>query len=39
MASGTRKLIVFKVIAPTRKVQQLNPVEQAVIGLLKAGYC
>ena len=39
MASGTRKLIVFQVIAPLRMGQRLNPVEQAVFKLLEAGYC
>ena len=33
------KLIVFHVIAPLRVKQQLDPVEQAVFKLLKAGYC
>ena len=39
MANNSRKLIVFQVIAPLRKEQLLNPVEQAVIKLLKTGYC
>ena len=39
MAYNARKLIVFHVFAPIRKEQQLDPVEQVVIKLLKAGYC
>ena len=39
MANSTRKLIVFQVIAPLHKEQQLNTVEQMVIKLLQAGYC
>ena len=38
MAGSVRKLIVFQVIAPLQKEQRLNPVEQAVIELLKVGY-
>ena len=36
--ASSRKLIVFRVIAPLRIVQRLNPIEQAVMGLLEAGY-
>ena len=39
MAFNTRKLIVFKVIAPLRLAEVPNAVEQAVIKLLEVGLC